>query len=316
MSSPAPPVPTRATRTDAAEAVAADLTGLLLPYFDPSYGGSTASCCGYTATVDCGPAAERTDACCYVVTVSSRQCWSDGRPFRVDGRARMAELRSGSPWAAAARAEHASVASFARFALELMALGAPLELLRGAARAMADEVEHAAICAARAGVAPDFGPPDVVGALGSVQARDVLVATLRDGAIGETLAAPEATAGAFRADAGARAALLQIAADETRHAALAWRTVRWILASRPELVDVARATIVAPVPGTDGLLLTAAERRDLAIATFATVIGPLAAAVFGEPTRAPLTPTGSNREQSKAGDARWPRSAPFAAASG
>jgi hypothetical protein len=39
--------------------------------------------------------------------------------------------------------EHASVASFARFSLQLMAAGAPASLVEAAHRAALDEIEHA-----------------------------------------------------------------------------------------------------------------------------------------------------------------------------
>ena len=89
----------------------------------------------------------------------------EGRPFSVDGSHRLAPVVAGAQWAAplelggtdaatlrqragqawlrAARSEHAAVASFARFSLDLMRLGAPPELLRASARAAADEVAHA-----------------------------------------------------------------------------------------------------------------------------------------------------------------------------
>ena len=43
-------------------------------------------------------------------------------------------------WTAMGLAEHASVASFARFTLQLMAVGAPAELLHAAQLGAADEV--------------------------------------------------------------------------------------------------------------------------------------------------------------------------------
>jgi hypothetical protein len=49
-------------------------------------------------------------------------------------------------WLDDARLEHASVASFARFVLELLALGAPAELVHFAQRALGDEIDHARRC--------------------------------------------------------------------------------------------------------------------------------------------------------------------------
>ncbi|MCA9546694.1 MAG: ferritin-like domain-containing protein, partial [Myxococcales bacterium] len=53
-------------------------------------------------------------------------------------RARLADH-----WTRQALAEHASVASFARFALHLMAVGAPPDLLVATHQAGLDEIEHA-----------------------------------------------------------------------------------------------------------------------------------------------------------------------------
>jgi hypothetical protein len=87
-----------------------------------------------------------------------------GRPLFVEGHARLADATSRGDWACASsieqldahtretlaqhwtqvgRFEHASVASFARFAVHLLRLGAPPQLLRQTHAAMADEIEHA-----------------------------------------------------------------------------------------------------------------------------------------------------------------------------
>ena len=47
--------------------------------------------------------------------------------------------------------EHASIAAFARFSLELLAFGAPPDLVEQAQAAMADETRHAKLCFALAG---------------------------------------------------------------------------------------------------------------------------------------------------------------------
>jgi hypothetical protein len=200
----------------------------------------------------------------------------EGRPFTVEGRARFAIPTEGAAWrgdafpqgpaptvagriarvwTAAGRAEHASVASFARFSLELMALGAPAELLLGASQAMADEVAHAKACfavAASAGaLVGDVGPLDVSGSLDAAgDPAATLVALIREGCVGETVSALRAE----RALAGAtvpavRTALATITVDEGRHAAYAWRCVRWLLGAHPELVPLAQETFAAATPG-------------------------------------------------------------------
>ena len=182
-----------------------------------------------------------------------------GRPFLVAGRALVAALDSSrdwldaslpepelvalSPelretlaagWTQAALMEHASIAAFARFALELLALGAPPSLVSDATLAMADEQRHAATCfalaSAYAGAPLGPGRLDVTHALGAVDLERVAVTTFLEGCIGETVAAVEARELAARAVDGVVAETLRtIAADESRHSALAWRFLRWAL---------------------------------------------------------------------------------------
>ena len=246
----------------------------------------------------------------------------EGRPFTVEGRARFAipttgaawrgqdaETRPGPTvagrvarvWTAAGRAEHASVASFARFSLELMALGAPAELLLGAAQAMADEVAHARACfgvAAAAGAeVGDVGPLDVGGALDAAgDPAATLVSLIREGCVGETVSALRAE----RALGGARvpvvrSALETIVTDEGRHAAYAWRCVRWILEAHPGLRGLAADTFAAAAPGDTALpaadpaapalagwgVLDARARRRAEADAWRAVIGPGVAALLG-----------------------------------
>ena len=68
----------------------------------------------------------------------------------------------------------------------------------------------------------------------------VLVQTILEGCINETLSAAEATWLSERATLRTiRLVQRQIAADETRHAALGWKTVRWLL-QHPDLFDLAK----------------------------------------------------------------------------
>jgi len=78
-----------------------------------------------------------------VAPARSGRGWARGR--RPDVRRLTAAERAvlAAAWTEDALVEHASVAAFARTTLELMALGAPAELLAGAQAAAADEVRHA-----------------------------------------------------------------------------------------------------------------------------------------------------------------------------
>jgi hypothetical protein len=197
--------------------------------------------------------------CCYQA-VSTPFC--EGRPYLVEGAARTSAAVYGSEaarafgvevppprvgldpalradlaarWTRDALFEHASVASFGRFALELMATGAPADLVAAAHHAALDEVRHAELCFALAsgyagegispGPFPFEGQVPVIADLASLAAR-----TAREGCIGETISAAvaaEQLAGAV--DPAVRAALAIVVEDEARHAELAWRAVAWAI---------------------------------------------------------------------------------------
>lgn len=181
-----------------------------------------------------------------------------GRPFLVDHAPRVARLASridwhanglapvagelpadvraalADHWARAGQMEHASVAAFARFSLELLALGAPAWAIEETTAAMADETAHARITftLASAYAGRDLGPAalSIDGALGAVTDRSVFATLVREGCIGETVAAISATDALEGAtDAAVRDALARISEDETRHASFAWRAAGWLV---------------------------------------------------------------------------------------
>lgn len=228
---------------------------------------------GGSCSYDPRPAVVRGDRCCHLLSGSIPGC---GRPLVVDGSARTAPVRSstawslgsvrtastgaerplsctlaqriGREWLADARLEHASVGSFASFALSLLAVGAPPELLAACQRAGLDEVEHARACFALASrfIGEDLGPgPLSLSGVHVATALDELaVRTWLDGCVDETIAALTAAAQLDVArDDAVRAALGRIAADEARHAELAWSFVAWALASGGP--DVRRALVRA-----------------------------------------------------------------------
>jgi hypothetical protein len=202
-----------------------------------------------------GPPSVKNGECCYPVT---EQCPSAGRPFVVEGRAITAaggasdgwrmpltpRIETLSPdartalaerWLRDALAEHASIASFARASLELMALGAPASLVEATHRAALDETRHAQLCFALASAyagrelgpgAFDFGGTVTIATdLATLAARAVI-----EGCVGETLAAIEAAEKlALETDPTVQRVLAEIAEDEARHAELAWSTVAWAL---------------------------------------------------------------------------------------
>lgn len=150
-------------------------------------------------------------------------------------------------WIADALAEHASIASFARFAIELLAVGAPASFVEDAQRAGLDETAHARLCFE---VAREYGGtsvgPDVLPITG-VPWRTCLVDVVRavadEGCCGETFAAAlaaEARDGDGVAP-GTAVVLARIADDEARHAALAFRFVAWACAGGAPAVVAAAA---------------------------------------------------------------------------
>ncbi len=174
---------------------------------------------------DSTAAAQKQDpaTCCYE--------WREhcaGRPLREGGRALVAEAVSGCPaiaatggeeaapregpegrhrriagsraravgaehWVRNGQLEHASVAAFGWVALDLLALGAPADLVEGAHTAALDEVRHARLSfslAASLGAAVSGpGPlPSVAGPMRPTTPEAVMRETLRDGCLGEAAA--------------------------------------------------------------------------------------------------------------------------------
>ncbi len=138
-------------------------------------------------------------------------------------------------WLKNAAAEHSSVAGFHRFALDLLAHGAPPELVRRAGEAAAQEITHAIDCfsLASAYAGRRLGPEalDLGSAAPVARSLAELAAwTVRDGAVGETIAAylaAEALEGAT--DPEVRRTLEVVVRDETAHAELAWETLVWAI---------------------------------------------------------------------------------------
>jgi hypothetical protein len=255
-------------------------------------------------------------------------CWhvqggcAVGRPFVVEGAARLAPVASGDGWnmhaslsvelnAVAADVwardgliEHASVASFAQLVLELLALGAPADLVTGAQEAMADEIRHAqrafmlASRYAGAPVAP--GPLDIRGSGAVPSLADFAARAASEGCIAETIAALQLHAAADAAANPAIAALLrQTAEEESRHALLAYRIVAWAIGEGGEAVRDSVAAVFAtaashvgfgPCPADDEDLrahgiLSRRERHDLAALALREVVAPAGASLLG-PTAA------------------------------
>jgi len=210
--------------------------------------------------------------CCYPVEVTDSDPGAEcqvGRPYHEDGRSLTAPLIVERPdtaleseraaaWAKAGAAEHASVAAFARLALELLSHGAPSELLTGVHQAALDEIRHAELCFS---LAERFGSARVrpgafpfTGALvGSGSLAAFAAAALRDGCLGETLGAHVTEVAAAHApEPEVREALASIAAEEATHAVLSFRIVAWALeVGGPDVRAAVLAALERPWPRLD-----------------------------------------------------------------
>jgi hypothetical protein len=235
-----------------------------------------------------------------------------------------AELRAlvAQGWLDQALMEHASVAAFARFSLQLLSLGAPAELVSDAAQAMADEIVHARDCfaLARRHSERDMGPAPLAlaGALEELDLTAIVLGTIAEGCIGETVAALEAAeAQAHCEDEAVRAVLARISADETRHAQLAWRFVAWALERGPaHLRQAVRAAFerelaATPASASPAIAVSATEhqllrqglvgpqlRSALRVRVLHDIVGPCALALLAAP--APGAPPAEPTREAKA----------------
>jgi len=192
------------------------------------------------------------------------RAWHHDAPAR-DGasvRQRIADLpnevrgRLAASWTEDALMEHASIAAFARATLELMAVGAPPDLVAGCQRAALDEVDHTRRCFS---LATRYGAPaQQPGALEPLPPRaggkaQLVADTFAEGCVGETIAALVAERAARRCeDPEVGAALAVIAKDEAQHAALAWATVEWAIATGPgDVADALRSAVRRLRPPSD-----------------------------------------------------------------
>jgi len=176
------------------------------------------------------------DTRCLPVAVSAAE-----RPASEDALARF--------WARNGLAEHSSVAGFNRFALDLLAHGAPPALVARAQIAAAQEIELARLCFALASAyaGEPLGPgPLAMGESAPIAAdlASLAAATAREGCVGETLARS--------VDPGC-AVMTAIVEEEAAHAELAWATLRWALArGGPAIRQAVREAFADATPRAEG----------------------------------------------------------------
>jgi len=164
-----------------------------------------------------------------VTVLCSSLCVTGRRPSGLCAPLAFDGANLGSYFAAMARLEAGSVHAFRVLRDELRAHRAPKKLVAAAARAARDEIRHARATDA---LARRFGArPHVAtvlrGALRSIEAMAIENAV--EGSVRETYGALLATWQARAArDPVVRAAMMRIARDETRHAALSWNVGQWL----------------------------------------------------------------------------------------
>jgi hypothetical protein len=165
---------------------------------------------------------------------SAQSVWS-----AIDASARSALA---AQWRENARTEHASVGAFAALTMDLLALGAPPELIAAAHRDGLDEIRHAQMCFALAtaidgaNVSPAPFPesrrarslPRIrILALARLAVDSLVDGVLHEGLSARTLARLARLAEVPRI----REMVTELAADEGRHAAHAWHVVQWCVSA-------------------------------------------------------------------------------------
>jgi hypothetical protein len=189
-----------------------------------------------------------------VATVVHRNDWTElGVAPRVSHLTSAERAAQAAHWEKLGQMEHASIAAFARFQLQLLALGAPAELVRACNQALVDETAHTQLCfalaSAYAGERRGPGPLDVAHSLDVTSLADIVELVIAEGCIGETSAALDALEAAeAETDPVLRSAYARIAADEQRHAELAFRFVRWALEQEPGSTRERIASALASAP--------------------------------------------------------------------
>lgn len=176
-----------------------------------------------------------------------------------------------------ARLEHGSVAAFATVSLELMALGAPADLVEAAHVAALDEIRHARACYSllQALTGEPVGPgPLTLPAPKPIDREQILVATVIEGCVGETLGSLLFEEAARRATPALATIYRTIADEEARHAELAFRIAQFIIGDDPHLAELAReAALRAPRETSEGGLPVEVQREVLDRG-FAEVVWP------------------------------------------
>ena len=236
---------------------------------------------------------------------STRSDWNLAIAPSVDELDRPTREALAEAWLRDALEEHASIAAFARFTMLMLSVGAPPELVLASQRASVDEIHHARACFALSEryshMTRGPAPLPVHDSMSLMSLAQLAALTAEEGCVGETLGAALAAHQLERAtDPVARRILRKIAADEARHAELAWRFVAWAvhqggrdvaLAVQAAVKRACASTLAMEIRSYDGIDLdawhahgrvTCAEAREVARNTMREVLEPCVAQLFGE----------------------------------
>ena len=184
-----------------------------------------------------------------------------GVDFEVDVDDPTARRALADQWRENGRTEHASVAAFARLTLDLMALGAPPQLVADANRDALDEIRHAQLCfglacaldgrAESPGAFPAAASARTLSSVRAVAFAQLAVDSLVDGALHEGLSARVIAKLARRCVVPSIQTMLkEIAADEGRHARHGWDVALWCLGEGGEPVARALEGALRALPST------------------------------------------------------------------
>ena len=193
-----------------------------------------------------------------------------------DGDDNSHDAALGKEWVDRALGEHASIPAFATFVISLMSNNAPPRLIEEALSAAMDEVRHAKtsfeIASLLLGTIVEPGPLPPSKHQFESNLTSLATSTAFEGCIDETLSALIA---AYEVDvridqnqqiSDATKSLLKeklrtIALEETRHSALAWKTIQWVCSVDDDSDDGACSAVQKHVLNKPDLLDSAFQKR-------------------------------------------------------
>jgi hypothetical protein len=154
----------------------------------------------------------------------------------------LTDQKKSQKWLTTALNEQSSVASFSVFSLQLLAVGAPSDLVKRAHLSAIDEIKHAQLSFGLASsfsgspISPGEYTPHTVSIKPDL--LEICSAVAREGCVAETFSTLKAAVDLEEEkDPVVREVLQTIIKDETRHSVLAWDTIKWCIERNSTLVE-------------------------------------------------------------------------------